>query len=179
MIYLQNFIVELIFTLGKSIESIVSDYQLFIQTMIIVIGAVTLTNLAGISFLLILINSNTISDFLETLGSQLITSIEVLSLSIIELGQEALGLVDDSFWFLIKIFEYLSLALIDLGRSTLGLLGQSFLLFLNVLVNLSSAIFQFGRSSLIFFDRSFYFFIKFFEPLFESIFDFGRIQLTN
>ena len=149
MIYLQNFIVEQIITLGKSIESIVSDYQLFIQTMIIVIGAITLTNLAGISFLLVLINSNTISDFLETLGSQLISSIEALSLALIELGQEALGLVDDFFWFLIKIIEFLSLALIELGRSTLGLVGQSFLFFLKVSESFFVKIIDFGRRQLV------------------------------
>jgi len=83
---LLNLIVELIIYLGNSIVSTFSDYMVFIQTIIIIIGAITLTNLAGISFLLILINSDDISDFLEIVGNQLISSIEELSLAIIELG---------------------------------------------------------------------------------------------
>jgi hypothetical protein len=76
----------LIISLGIFVERIFSDYKLFIQTIVIIIGAITLTNLAGISFLLILINSDDISDFLETVGNQLISSIEELSIAIIELG---------------------------------------------------------------------------------------------
>jgi hypothetical protein len=83
---LLNLIVESIIYLGNSIVSTFSDYMVFIKTIIIIIGAITLTNLAGISFLLILINSDDISDFLETVGNQLISSIEELSLAIIELG---------------------------------------------------------------------------------------------
>ena len=77
---------ESIIYLGNSIVSTFSDYMVFIKTIIIIIGAITLTNLAGISFLMILINSDDISDFLEIVGNQLISSIEELSLAIIELG---------------------------------------------------------------------------------------------
>ena len=76
----------MIISLGIFVERIFSDYMVFIQTIVIIIGAITLTNLAGISFLLILINSDDISDFLEIVGNQLISSIEELSIAIIELG---------------------------------------------------------------------------------------------
>ena len=81
---LLNLIVESIIYLGNSIVSTFSDYMVFIKTIIIIIGAITLTNLAGISFLMILINSDDISDFLETVENLLISSIEELSLAIIE-----------------------------------------------------------------------------------------------
>jgi hypothetical protein len=139
-IYLWNFIEDFIISLGISIVSIFSDNKILVQTILIIIRAISLTNLAGISFLLILINSNDISDFLETVGNQLISSIEVLSLAIIELGWETLGLADRSFWFLIKIFKHLSLAIIELGKSTLVLLAQSFSFFINLIVRLLSAI---------------------------------------
>ena len=139
-IYLWNFIEDFIISLGISIVSIFSDNKILVQTILIIIGAISLTNLSGISFLLILINSNDISHFLETLGNQLISSIEVLSLAIIELGWETLGLADRSFWFLIKIFKHLSLAIIELGKSTLVLLAQSFSFFINLIVHLISAI---------------------------------------
>ena len=139
-IYLWNFIEDFIISLGISIVSIFSDYKVLVQTILIIIGAISLTNLSGISFLLILINSNDISDFLETVGSQLIYPIEVLCLAIIELGWETLGLADRSFWFLIKIFKHLSLAIIELGKSTLVLLAQSFSFFINLMVHIISAI---------------------------------------
>jgi hypothetical protein len=139
-IYLWNFIEDFIISLGISIVSIFSDNKILVQTILIIIRAISLTNLAGISFLLILINSNDISDFLETVGNQLISSIEVLSLAIIELGWETLGLADRSFWFLIKIFKHLSLAIIELGKSTLVLLAQSFSFFINLMVHIISAI---------------------------------------
>jgi hypothetical protein len=75
----------LIICLGNFFERIFSYYQLFIQTIVIIIGAITLTNLAGISFLLILMSSNDISDFIETVANLLISSIEVLFSAIIEL----------------------------------------------------------------------------------------------
>ena len=140
-IYLWNFIEDFIISLGISIVSIFSDYKVLVQTILIIIGAISLTNLAGISFLLILINSNDISDFLETVGNQLISSIEVLSLAIIELGWETLGLADRSFLFLIKILKLISLAIIELGKSTLGLLAQSLSFLINMCVRLLSAIF--------------------------------------
>jgi hypothetical protein len=42
-------------------------------------------------------NFNDISDFLETVGNQLISYIEILSFTIIELFWETLGLADQSF----------------------------------------------------------------------------------
>jgi hypothetical protein len=75
---------DLIISLGNYFERILSDYKLFIQPIVIIIVAITLTNLAGISFLMILINSDDISDFLETVENLLISSIEELSLAIIE-----------------------------------------------------------------------------------------------
>ena len=86
LICMQNFIEDLIISLGIFVERIFSDYKLFIQTIVIIIGAITLTNIAEISFLLILINSDDISDFLEIVGNLLISSIEELSIAIIELG---------------------------------------------------------------------------------------------
>jgi len=161
--------VDLIITLAYFIVSIISDYKVLIQTIFIIIGAITVTNLAGISFLLILSNSNDISDFLETVGNQLISSIEVLSLAIIELGWQTLGLADRSFWFLIKILKHLSLVIIELGKSTLVLADKSFWIFIKLSKYLSSAIFELGRITLVLLAQSFSFFINVIVRLFSAI----------
>jgi hypothetical protein len=168
-IYLWNFIEDFIISLGISIVSIFSDYKVLVQTILIIIGAISLTNLSGISFLLILINSNDISDFLETVGSQLIYPIEVLCLAIIELGWETLGLADRSFWFLIKILKHVSLAILELGKSTMLLADKSFWIFIKISKYLPSAIFELGRSTLVLLAHSFTFLINILVGLFSAM----------
>ena len=144
---------DLIISLGYFVESIFLEYKLFIQTIVIIIGAITLTNLAGISFLLILMSSNDISDFIETVGNLLISSIEVLFSAIIELylssafviGAITLtSLAGISFLLILMNFndisdfletvgnlliysiEELWLAIIELGSEALGLADRPF-----------------------------------------------------